>query len=113
VLSNVERSMAVMVEEPFGPIAPIASFSTIEEALALANDTAFGLAGYIFTRDLRTAHIAAEGMETGVVGVNNLVVATTEAPFGGIKQSGFGRENGLEGIEAYLVTKYINFTLRA
>ncbi len=111
VLSDVRPSMAIMVEEPFGPVAPVVPFTTIEEGLAIANSTSFGLAGYVFTNDLRTAHLAAEGLETGVVGVNNMVVATTEAPFGGIKQSGYGRENGLEGIEAYLVTKYINFTL--
>ena len=111
VLSDVQTSMAIMVEEPFGPVAPVVPFSTIDHALDLANDTSFGLAGYVFTNDLRTAHLAAEGLETGVVGVNNMVIATTEAPFGGIKRSGYGRENGLEGIEAYLVTKYINYTL--
>jgi acyl-CoA reductase-like NAD-dependent aldehyde dehydrogenase len=66
--------MAVMRDEPFGPVAPIASFSSLEEALAVANDTPFGLAGYVFTRDLRTAHLAAEGLEAGVIGVNRLRV---------------------------------------
>ena len=111
VLSEVEPSMAIMVEEPFGPLAPIASFSTLDEGLALANDTSFGLAAYVFTNDLRTAHLAAEGLEAGVVGVNNLVVATAEAPFGGVKSSGFGREGGTEGIDAYLIAKYVNVTL--
>ena len=111
VLSEVSTSMAVMRDEPFGPVAPIVSFSSLDEAIELANDTPFGLAGYLFTDDLRTAHVAAEGLEAGVVGVNHLVPATVEAPFGGIKQSGFGRENGIEGIDAYLVTKYINFQL--
>ena len=102
--------MAIMTEEPFGPVAPVVPFTTVEEGLAIANSRSFGLAGYVFTNDLRTAHLAAEGLQTGVVGVNNMVVATTEAPFGD-QESGYGRENGLEGIEAYLITKYINFTL--
>ena len=103
--------MSIMTEEPFGPVAPVVPFNTVDEALALANSTSFGLAGYVFTNELRTAYLAAEGLEAGVVGVNNMVVATTEAPFGGVKESGYGRENGLEGIEAYLVSKYINFTV--
>jgi succinate-semialdehyde dehydrogenase/glutarate-semialdehyde dehydrogenase len=111
VLSEVSASMAIMRDEPFGPVAPIASFSSLEDALVIANDTPFGLAGYVFTSSLRTAHLAAEGLEAGVVGVNHLSPATSEAPFGGIKQSGYGRENGIEGIDAYLVTKYINFQL--
>jgi succinate-semialdehyde dehydrogenase / glutarate-semialdehyde dehydrogenase len=111
VLSDVNTSMAIMVEEPFGPVAPIVPFSTVDEALTLANDTAFGLAGYVFTNDLKTAHLAAEGLETGIVGVNNMVITATQAPFGGVKRSGYGRENGVEGIDAYLVSKFINFTL--
>jgi succinate-semialdehyde dehydrogenase / glutarate-semialdehyde dehydrogenase len=111
VLSDVKTSMTIMVEEPFGPVAPIVPFSSLQHGLQLANDTSFGLAGYLFTNDLKTAHLAAEGLETGVVGVNNMVIATTEAPFGGVKRSGYGRENGLEGIDAYLITKFINYTL--
>ncbi len=111
VLSNVDSSMAIMVEEPFGPVAPVMPFTSLEEGLALANGTEFGLAAYLFTPNLKTAYLAAEGLEAGVVGVNNLVVATTEAPFGGVKKSGFGRESGIEGIDAYLVSKSINFTL--
>ncbi|MFV1959569.1 MAG: aldehyde dehydrogenase family protein [Planctomycetota bacterium] len=76
-----------------------------------ANDVPYRLAGYIFTSSLRTAFEAAETLEVGMVGVNNLVIATAEAPFGGIKQSGFGREGGAEGIDCYTVTKYINMRL--
>ncbi len=102
VLSSVDESMAVMTEELFGPIA---TFSDLDDALAKANRTEFGLAGYVFTRDTRTAFLASEGLDVGMVGVNNLVIATAEAPFGGVKHSGFGREGGSEGIEAYTVTE--------
>lgn len=111
VLCNVDQSMNLMTEEPFGPIAPITTFSEMDDALEKANSTEFGLAGYIFTRDTRTAFLASEGLEVGMVGVNNLVIATAEAPFGGIKDSGFGREGGSEGIEAYTITKYVNLRL--
>ncbi len=111
VLCHVDSSMNVMTEEPFGPIAPITSFTDLDDALAQANRTEFGLAGYVFTNNTRTAFLAAEGLDVGMVGVNNLVIATAEAPFGGVKQSGFGREGGSEGIEAYTVTKYVNFRL--
>ncbi|HTX00863.1 MAG TPA: NAD-dependent succinate-semialdehyde dehydrogenase [Acidimicrobiales bacterium] len=111
VLGDVEDSMAVMRDEPFGPIAPVSAFTDLEDGLARANATSYGLAGYVFTNDLSTAFEASEGLESGIVGVNNLVVATAEAPFGGIKQSGYGRESGAEGIEQYLVTKYVNLRL--
>jgi succinate-semialdehyde dehydrogenase/glutarate-semialdehyde dehydrogenase len=111
VLNGVDESMAVMREEPFGPIAPVTSFSDLDEALERANATSYGLAGYVFTSDLSTAFAASEGLEVGMVGVNNLVIATAEAPFGGVKQSGFGREGGSEGIEAYLTSKYVNMRL--
>ena len=111
VLCDVDPSMAVMTDEPFGPIAPITTFTDLDDALAKANATEFGLAGYVFTSNTRTAFLAAEGLEVGMVGINNLVIATAEAPFGGIKASGFGREGGSEGIEAYTNTKYINIRL--
>jgi succinate-semialdehyde dehydrogenase/glutarate-semialdehyde dehydrogenase len=111
VLDRVDTEMRVMSEEPFGPIAPITSFSSLDDALAKANASELGLAGYIFTRSTRTAFLASEGLEVGMVGVNNLVIAAAEIPFGGIKRSGFGREGGSEGIEAYTVTKYLNLDL--
>ncbi|HPO16619.1 MAG TPA: NAD-dependent succinate-semialdehyde dehydrogenase [Candidatus Hydrogenedentes bacterium] len=111
VLSNVDQSMSIMHEEPFCPVAPIAPFSDLADGLAKANSTEFGLAGYIFTQNTRTAFLAAEGIEAGMIGVNNLVIATAEAPFGGVKKSGFGREGGSEGIEYYTVPKYVNILL--
>lgn len=111
VLTHVQDSMRIMHEEPFCPVAPIAAFSDLEDGLAKANATEFGLAGYVFTRDTRTAFLAAEGLDTGMVGVNNVVIAAAEIPFGGVKKSGFGREGGSEGIETYTVTKYINILL--
>jgi len=92
-------------------VAPIATFTDLEDGLAKANATEFGLAGYVFTRNTRTAFLAAEGIEAGMVGVNNLVIAAAEIPFGGVKKSGFGREGGSEGIESYTVIKYINILL--
>ncbi len=111
VLCSVDSSMNVMTEEPFGPIAPISSFTDLDDALAKANGTEFGLAGYVFTNNTRRAFLASEGLDVGMVGVNNLVIATAEAPFGGVKHSGFGREGGSEGIEAYTITKYVNLLL--
>ncbi len=111
VLVDVDDSMTIMREEPFCPVAPITTFSGLEDGLAKANATEFGLSGYVFTRNTRTAFLAAEGLETGMVGVNNLVIASAEIPFGGIKKSGFGREGGSEGIEAYTVSKYVNILL--
>ncbi len=111
ILVDVGDEMNVMHEEPFCPVAPVTGFSGLEDGLAKANATEFGLAGYVFTRNTRTAFLASEGLDTGMVGVNNLVISTVEAPFGGIKKSGFGREGGSEGIEAYTVTKYVNILL--
>ncbi len=111
VLSGVDPESEVMRIEPFGPVAPIATFEDLDDALALANSTPYGLAGYVFTRDTRTAFLASEGLEVGMVGVNHLLLASAEIPFGGVKQSGFGREGGAEGIEPYTVTKYVNLEL--
>ena len=111
VLTNVDDSMKLMHEEPFAPIAPITTFNDMENVLQQANDTELGLAGYIFTQNTKTAFHASEGLEVGMVGVNHLVIASAEMPFGGIKQSGFGREGGSEGIDYYTVTKYINLKL--
>jgi succinate-semialdehyde dehydrogenase/glutarate-semialdehyde dehydrogenase len=107
VLDLATDDMAVMREEPFGPLAPVSTFEDTEEAVARANATPYGLAGYLFTRDLRTAFEVAEALEVGMVGVNELVIATAEMPFGGVKQSGFGREGGTEAMEAYTCAKAI------
>ena len=111
VLTGVTTEMDVMREEPFGPVLPIAPFTDAADGIAQANATPFGLAGYVFTDRTRLAFEVSEALEVGMVGVNNMVIATAEAPFGGIKESGFGREGGVEGIEPYLVTKYVNIAL--
>ncbi len=111
VLTDVAADMRVMQEEPFGPVAPLTTFTDLDDGLSQANATPYGLAGYVFTRDLRTAHLAGEGLEVGMVGINHFALATAEAPFGGVKQSGWGREGGREGIEAYTVTKYLNLRM--
>lgn len=111
VMVNVGEDMEIMSKEPFSPIAPITTFTDLEDGLKKANASVYGLAGYVFTNNTRTAFLASEGLETGMVGINNLVIATAEIPFGGVKYSGFGREGGSEGIEGYTHTKYMNFKL--
>ncbi len=107
VLADVPADARILREEVFGPVAPITTFSTDEEALAQANDTEFGLVAYVFTRDLKRALQVSEALETGMVGLNVGVVSNPAAPFGGVKHSGFGREGGFEGIDEYLETKYV------
>lgn len=110
VLTDIPAQARILREEVFGPVAPIVAFDTEEEGLAAANDTEFGLVSYIYTRDLERALRVAEGLESGMVGVNRGVISDPAAPFGGVKASGFGREGGTEGIEEYLSTKYIAMT---
>lgn len=107
VVTGVPRTARVMREEIFGPVAPIASFSTEEEALEAANTTEYGLVAYVFTRDLSRMIRVSEALEFGMVGFNQGIVSNPAAPFGGVKASGFGREGGFEGIEEYLETKYV------
>jgi succinate-semialdehyde dehydrogenase/glutarate-semialdehyde dehydrogenase len=107
VLSDADHSMKVMREETFGPVAPIMRFKTLDEALGLANDTEYGLAAYVFTESLKTAIYAAERLEAGGIGVNVNSVVDMQAPFGGWKQSGNGRELGHYGLEAYQEIKHI------
>jgi len=111
VLSDVPPASRLLTEEIFGPVAPIVSFDSEDEALAAANQTEYGLVAYVFTRDLSRALRVAEGLETGMVGLNQGIVSNAAAPFGGIKQSGFGREGGNEGIDEYLSTKYVALPL--
>ena len=110
VLADVPADARILKEEVFGPVAPITGFDTEEEAIAAANDTEYGLASYIYTQSLDRALRVAEAIEAGMVGVNRGVISDAAAPFGGIKESGFGREGGIEGIEEYLDTKYIALT---
>lgn len=111
VLTDMTEDMAIMREEPFCPVAPIITFTDLDDAIEKANSTEFGLAGYIFTKNTKTAFLAAERVEAGMIGINTLLLAAAEIPFGGVKKSGFGREGGSEGIEAYTVTKHINLKL--
>ena len=107
VVADVPPDARVFREEIFGPVAPVTSFGTDDEALDLANNTEFGLVAYAYTRDLNRALTVAERLETGMVGLNLGVVSNPAAPFGGVKASGFGREGGHEGIEEYLEVKYV------
>ena len=107
VLANVNADMLVAHEETFGPLAPLFRFKSDEEAVALANDTEFGLAAYFYSRDIGRIWRVAEGLESGMVGVNTGLISTEIAPFGGVKQSGLGREGSTHGMEDYLVIKYI------
>lgn len=111
LLTGVTGVMKVSCEEIFGPVMPVSPFSTLEEGLQLANDTPFGLAGYAFTRDLNTAIKVYEGLRFGIVGVNDLVPATAEGPFGGMKQSGWGREGSEEGLFEYMDTKFVSIAM--
>jgi succinate-semialdehyde dehydrogenase/glutarate-semialdehyde dehydrogenase len=107
VLADVPGDARALTEEIFGPVAPVASFDTEAEAIAAANHTEFGLAAYLYTSDLKRALRVSEALETGMIGLNQGLVSNAAAPFGGIKQSGFGREGGPEGIDEYVETKYI------
>ena len=107
VLGDVPRDAILSHEETFGPVAPLIRFSTEEEVIGLANDTEFGLAGYFYSNTLSRVWRVAEAMETGMVGVNTGLISTEVAPFGGIKQSGMGREGSKYGIEDYLEIKYV------
>jgi succinate-semialdehyde dehydrogenase/glutarate-semialdehyde dehydrogenase len=107
VLDRVPEDARLLAEEIFGPVAPVVAFSSDEQAIAAANRTEYGLVAYVYTRDLDRAFRVCEGIETGMVGLNQGVVSNPAAPFGGVKQSGFGREGGFEGVGEYLETKYV------
>ena len=110
VLTDVPADARILKEEVFGPVAPIVGFDTEEQGIAAANDTEYGLAAYIYTQSLDRALRVAESVQAGMVGVNRGVISDPAAPFGGVKESGFGREGGFEGIEEYLDVKYIALT---
>lgn len=109
VLTNVSLASLPFAQETFGPVAPVLSFKTEDEAIAIANDTRFGLAGYACTSDLSRAFRVADRIETGMVGINEGAISTDGAPFGGVKESGLGREGSHEGLDEYLEVKYICF----
>jgi succinate-semialdehyde dehydrogenase/glutarate-semialdehyde dehydrogenase len=108
VITDLPDDCKIMTEEPFGPVAPIVAFKTFDEVVARANSLEFGLAAYAFTTSSATAAAIGEAIESGMVGVNSVAVSTPETPFGGVKESGHGSEGGLEGLGAYLNTKFIS-----
>jgi succinate-semialdehyde dehydrogenase/glutarate-semialdehyde dehydrogenase len=112
VLKNLHPSATILTEEPFAPVMPLLDFSKIDEVIQAANNTRYGLAAYVFTNDLTVAWRMAEGLESGIIGINDPVPSTPQCPFGGMKESGLGRELAHEGLEAYLETKYISYRLR-
>jgi succinate-semialdehyde dehydrogenase/glutarate-semialdehyde dehydrogenase len=107
ILTGVTKNMRVATEETFGPLAPLFEFSNVEEVIELANDTIFGLASYFYAKDLSRVYQVAEALEYGIVGVNTGIISTELAPFGGVKQSGLGREGSHYGIDDYLEMKYV------
>jgi succinate-semialdehyde dehydrogenase / glutarate-semialdehyde dehydrogenase len=111
VLTDVPEDADLTREEIFGPVAPVSTFTTDEEAIEMANDTEYGLVAYLFTNDLSRALTVSEALEFGMVGVNQGIVSNPAAPFGGVKASGVGREGGFEGIDEYLETKYVGIAL--
>ena len=111
VLSDVKPGMRILNEETFGPVAPVIRFRDEAEVVRQANDTPVGLAAYLWTRDLSRAFRVAEALEYGIVGINDGVPSTAQAPFGGVKHSGVGREGGKWGIEEYLDLKYLSMTI--
>lgn len=112
VLTGLTPDAKILTDEPFAPVMPILDFSKLDDVIAAANNTQYGLAAYVFTNDLTVAWKMAEGIEAGIIGVNDPVPATPQCPFGGMKESGLGRELAHEGLEAYLETKYVSMKLR-
>ena len=108
LLADVPDSADIMSNEPFGPVAVTAPFSTLDDAVEKANRLPFGLAAFAFTEGLRTANLLGDAIEAGMVGINTFAISTADAPFGGVKDSGFGSEGGIEGMDGYLVTKAIH-----
>jgi succinate-semialdehyde dehydrogenase/glutarate-semialdehyde dehydrogenase len=109
IIAEANRSMRLFEEETFGPVAPIFRFKTEAEAITLANDTTYGLAAYFYGRDIGRVWRVAEALEFGIVGINEGIISTEVAPFGGVKESGMGREGSKYGIEDFLEIKYLCF----
>src|SRR5215469_14016530 len=108
VITDLPDDSKLMTEEPFGPLAPIVAFKTMDEAVERANSLPYGLAAYAFTSSAQTATMIGDAMQSGMVGVNSIAISTPETPFGGVKESGYGSEGGVEGLAAYLNTKFIS-----
>jgi succinate-semialdehyde dehydrogenase/glutarate-semialdehyde dehydrogenase len=107
VLTGATQDMAFATEEIFGPLAPVFRFETEDEAIEMANATVFGLASYVYTRDLGRAFRLNDALQYGMIGINSGLITTVEAPFGGVKESGMGKEGGSQGLDDYLDTKYV------
>ena len=108
VITDIPDESVLMTKEPFGPIVPIVPFKTFDEVVERANSLPLGLAAYAFTSSSATAHAIGDEIEAGMVGVNSVAVSTPETPFGGVKESGYGSEGGIEGLQAFLKTKFIS-----
>src|SRR5690606_20878155 len=107
ILTGIDPESAFMRDEPFGPVAGVFPFEAVADGLALCNKSSLGLAAYVFAASDADARDAAAGMESGIVGINSFSVSRPDLPFGGIKDSGYGREGGMEGLKAFLVTKVV------
>jgi succinate-semialdehyde dehydrogenase / glutarate-semialdehyde dehydrogenase len=112
ILTGLPHDAKMLTDEPFAPVMPLLDFSKIDDVIAAANNTVYGLAAYVFTNDITVMWKMAEGLEAGIIGINDPVPATPQCPFGGMKESGLGRELAHEGLEAYLETKYVSLRLR-
>jgi succinate-semialdehyde dehydrogenase/glutarate-semialdehyde dehydrogenase len=112
ILTNVTNDMKILSEETFGPVVPIQTFETEEEVIAAANDTNYGLAAYLFSTNLNRAIKVMEKLEYGIIGINDVFPGTAEAPFGGVKESGLGKEGGREGIKEFLELKYVSLGIK-
>ena len=112
VINDVPSKARILTDEPFSPIMPVMSFDKLDEMIAAANDTPYGLAAYAFTNDVSSVWRLAEGLEAGIIGINDPVPTAVQCPFGGMKESGQGRELGREGLAAYLETKYVSIGVR-
>jgi len=108
VVTDIPDHSKLMTNEPFGPVAPVIAFKTFDEVVERANSLEYGLASYAFTSSARTAHAIGDALQSGMVGVNSVAISTPETPFGGIKESGYGSEGGMEGLDAYMHTKFIS-----
>jgi len=108
VITDLPDDSMLMTQEPFGPLAPVVTFKTFDEVVERANSLPFGLAAYAFTGSAHTANLIGDALQSGMVGVNSINISTPETPFGGVKESGYGSEGGIEGLQAYLNTKFIS-----
>ncbi len=108
VITDVPDDARIMTEEPFGPVAPVVTFKSFDEVVERANALPYGLAAYAFTGSAQTANLIGDALQSGMVGVNSVAISTPETPFGGIKESGYGSEGGIEGLQVYLNTKFIS-----